>query len=418
MARILLSAYACEPNKGSEPNVGWLWATQLAFLGHEVWVITRAANQAAIEGELETQHRDNLHFVFCDLAPWARRWKRLPGAIYLYCFLWQWLAYRQARRLTERLPFDCVQHVTFVSLRAPSFMGLLRIPFYFGPVSGGERVPWRLRRRMSLKSKMFELLRDVSNAALRCDPVMRMAFGRAQRIYITGVESLSLVPARYRDKCVVQLAVGIPRAQLGFSARRIAPSTGTLRCLYVGRLLEWKGLRLALLAIARLKAQGVPAQLTLIGDGPAHGILQRLADELRVSENLCWVGLLPNNEVQRQYSRHHVLLFPSLRDSGGIAVLEALAHGLPVICTDLGGPGVIVTKQCGCVIPTGGRTEAQIANDIAGHLHRLARNRGLLERLSIGARRRAWDFEFLSLAEAIHGPEQPIQNVAFEVAFS
>ena len=47
MSRILLSAYACEPGKGSEPEVGWMWATELAAAGHEVWVITRAANRLA-----------------------------------------------------------------------------------------------------------------------------------------------------------------------------------------------------------------------------------------------------------------------------------------------------------------------------------------------------------------------------------
>jgi len=49
MSRILLSAYACEPGKGSEPEVGWMWATELTATGHAVWVITREANRDAIE---------------------------------------------------------------------------------------------------------------------------------------------------------------------------------------------------------------------------------------------------------------------------------------------------------------------------------------------------------------------------------
>jgi glycosyltransferase involved in cell wall biosynthesis len=154
--------------------------------------------------------------------------------------------------------------------------------------------------------------------------------------------------------------------------------------------------------MARLKAQGVPSKLTLIGNGPALRCLQRQAKQLGISERLRWLGSLPNDEVQRQYSHHHVLLFPSLRDSGGVVVLESLAHGLPVVCTDLGGPAVIVTNQCGRVVSTHGRNATQAANEIANHLHHLARNRGLLERLSVGARRRAWDFEFEAVAAAIH----------------
>ena len=54
--KILLSAYACEPNKGSEPGVGWHWALELGYLGHDVWVLTRANNRPAIEAE---QNRKN-----------------------------------------------------------------------------------------------------------------------------------------------------------------------------------------------------------------------------------------------------------------------------------------------------------------------------------------------------------------------
>src|ERR1700692_1761816 len=116
MSRILLSAYACEPGKGSEPEVGWMWATGLHAAGHEVWVITREANRAAIEGESRGQGRAGLHFVYYDLPPAARMWKRGGRGVHWYYALWQWGAYRTARRLMKRVRFDCVQHVTFVGL--------------------------------------------------------------------------------------------------------------------------------------------------------------------------------------------------------------------------------------------------------------------------------------------------------------
>ena len=43
--KILLSAYACEPNKGSEPGVGWNWAIQLSKMGHIVKIVTRQNNK-------------------------------------------------------------------------------------------------------------------------------------------------------------------------------------------------------------------------------------------------------------------------------------------------------------------------------------------------------------------------------------
>jgi glycosyltransferase involved in cell wall biosynthesis len=403
MSRILLSAYACEPGKGSEPAVGWMWATELAALGHEVWVITRTANRCAIEHVLRRHDPSRPHFVYCDLPRWARTWKHLPGAIYLYYFLWQWLAFLQAARLNRAEQFDCVHHVTFVSLRAPSFMGWLGIPFYFGPVSGGERVPPALRHMMTARARVFEFARDCANLLAQCDPLMRSAFQRADRIYLTSRDSLNLVPSQYHHKCEVRLAIGLTQEQLGISGRKPSSNGPILRCVYVGRLLEWKGLQIALLSMQRLKLRGVPARLTLIGDGPAKASLQSLAQQLGVASELTWLPWLPHDDVQGKLRHHDVFLFPSLRDSGGMAVLEALANGLPVICTDLGGPATIVDNHCGRVILTAGKDAEVIADDVAAHLRELACNRGLGESLSLGARRRAWEFDFRRLVASVYG---------------
>ena len=73
-----------------------------------------------------------------------------------------------------------------------------------------------------------------------------------------------------------------------------------------------------------------------------------------------WVEWLPHDQLHEHYYQHDALLFPSLRDSGGMVVLEALAHGLPVVCTDRGGPGLIVNRRCGRVVKTSGRTKDEV----------------------------------------------------------
>jgi glycosyltransferase involved in cell wall biosynthesis len=406
MSRILLSAYACEPGKGSEPAVGWMWATELGSRGHQVWVLTRKSNRRAIEAAVNWPPRADVHFAYVDLPAWSLPLKKLPGGNYLYYFVWQWLAFCRARKLHREKPFDCVHHVTFVSLRAPSFMGWLGIPFLLGPVSGGERVPWALRRDMSSWARAFELARDCANFFLHFDSVMRSAFRRATRIYVTSRESLALIPRRFHHKCEVQLAIGLTRTQLALCRRKMPSRRSVLHCAYAGRLLEWKGLRTALLAMRNLKSKNVPVHLTIIGDGPAQKSLRSLALELDIADRLDWLPWLPHNELQVQLHDHDVLMFPSLRDSGGMAVLEALAHGLPVICTDLGGPGEIVNNHCGRVVPTGGKTSEAIAADIAAHLESLVRNPGLLQSLSLNARRRAWDFEFGRIVDRVYQTER------------
>ncbi len=403
MSRILLSAYACEPGKGSEPAVGWMWATELAAVGHEVWVITREANQSSIEAAMPLPDAERLHFEYCDLPCWSRGWKHHSGGIYLYYFLWQWLAFGRARRLHRARAFDLVHHVTFVSLRAPSFMGWLGIPFYFGPVSGGECVPRPLRCELSAGARAFEFARDCANWLTRFDLLMRAAFRQAERIYVTSNDSLQLVPRQYHHKCEVQLAIGITREQLALSGRRPMDHRHNLRCVYAGRLLEWKGLNIALLAMHRLKQQGMYTHFTIIGDGPARRGLQCLAAQLGIGSMISWRPWLPHEELLNKLHDYDVFLFSSLRDSGGMAVLEALARGLPVICTDRGGPGGIVNHRCGRVIGAANQSAEAIANEMAERLVELAQNPGLRERLSLQARRRAWDFEFGRVVHAIYG---------------
>lgn len=402
MSRILLSAYACEPGKGSEPAVGWMWANELAAAGHEVWVITRESNRSSIEAHILSRRPSGLHFEYCDLPRWARGWKKLSGALYVYYFLWQCLAFGKARSLHRTYRFDRVHHVTFVSLRAPSFMGWLGIPFYFGPVSGGEAVPPALRRSMTRRARAFEFARDCANWLARFDPLMRTAFRQAQQIYLTSTDSLKLVPQKDLDKCEVRLAVGLTLEQLGLSRRKLVGGRRELRCLYVGRLLEWKGLHLALMAMQRLHRQGIDVNLSIIGDGPAKASLQSLATQLGIASRISWRPWLPHERVQKQFHEHDLFLFPSLRDSGGMAVLEALAHGLPVVCTYLGGPGVIVNNRCGRVVVTENKCAHEIADELAACLRELAANPGLQRALSIEARRRAWDFQFRRLVEAIY----------------
>jgi glycosyltransferase involved in cell wall biosynthesis len=158
----------------------------------------------------------------------------------------------------------------------------------------------------------------------------------------------------------------------------------------------------------RLQAQGAAVDLTIIGDGPARATLQSLANRLGVASRITWHPWLPHEEIQSKLQEHDVFVFPSLRDSGGMAVLEALAHGLPVVCTDLGGPANTVNSRCGRVIPTKDRSADMIAEDLALHLNELATNPGLRKSLSIAARRRAWMFEFRRLVEAIYSaPSNP-----------
>ena len=119
----------------------------------------------------------------------------------------------------------------------------------------------------------------------------------------------------------------------------------------------------------------------------------------------------PAEETVCHYESHDLLLFPSLHDSGGYVVLEALSHGMPVVCLDLGGPRDIVTTSSGIVVKTGGRNTAQVAKDMADKICRLLESPQRMAELSAGAVSRAREFllpgrvkEFYDLAATFVAP--------------
>ena len=135
--KILLSAYACEPYKGSEPDVGFQWALTLSKLGHEVHVLTKKSNQNLIDKYINENNIKKIIFHFYDYPKWLSKIVRIGGNeySYLYFYTWQIGAYFFIKKIIKNFKFDFVHHVTFVSLRYPSFLPLLNIPFILGPVS-------------------------------------------------------------------------------------------------------------------------------------------------------------------------------------------------------------------------------------------------------------------------------------------
>lgn len=383
--RVLLSAYACEPDKGSEPGIGWRWAINLAAAGHRVHVITRANNRDAIERELARRPASGLQFSYYDLPRWARAWKRGARGVHLYYLLWQWGAFRVARRLCDRRGFDVVHHITFGVFRQPSFMAFLGLPFVFGPVGGGESAPAELRRSFPWRGKVMDSLRDLANAVVRLDPLMHAVFRRASVILCKTPETLAAIPLRYRAKCRLQLELGTDVAPMEIASadRR----DDGLRVLYTGRLVYLKGLHLALPAFAAVLRAHPNARFTIIGRGPEQQRLRSIAEALGVAPAVDWQPWMPQRELLAAYRRHDVLLFPSLHDSSGNTVLEALACGVPVVCLDRGGPRELVDDACGIRIKAD--NELSTIDGLAAALSTLARDGALRARMARAARMRA-----------------------------
>ncbi|HEX5234684.1 MAG TPA: glycosyltransferase family 4 protein [Silvibacterium sp.] len=373
--------------------------------GHDVSVITRRNNRHAIQSEIA---RSSLSArpVYYDLPSWCARWKHWPGGLYIYYLLWQIGAYRQARKLHRENSFDVVHHITFVTFRQPSFMGSLGIPFILGPVGGGESSPRPLRAGMNYSGRLREIFRDLLIAFAARDPLMRRTFSKATVIACTTAETLNKIPARFRNKCIVLPAIGIDPSQL--QASPAPPYVPTF--LFIGRLLYWKGLHLVLRAMPEVLQQIPNARLRIVGQGKDARWLRQVAESAGIAAYIDWVSELPHNEISAAYHGHAAFVFPSLHDSGGMVVLESLAAQLPVICLDLGGPGVFIDSSCGIVIPTKNQSEASIQHFLATAMINLVQQTSAREALASRCAARARQFSWANAARQLYSAfEQKIR---------
>jgi glycosyltransferase involved in cell wall biosynthesis len=411
---VLISAYACEPDKGSEPGVGWTWALQISRW-HEVWVITRANNRGSIEKALAARPMPNVHWVYFDLPRWAAFWKKGRRGGHAYYYLWQLGAYFVARKLHREVGFDLVHHVTFVNYWLPTFLALLPVPFVWGPVGGGESAPRGFRRCFSLRGKVFELLRDLARRLGELDPFVRLTAQRA-RVGLATTEETAL---RLRElgcrKVMVLSQVCMPSEVIARLDAFPVRQSGPFRLVSIGNLLHWKGFELGLRAFARFQLWAPAAEYWIIGDGPEKKDLAKLAERLGVAERVTFLGAIPRQQVLEKLAECDVLLHPSLHDSGGWVCVEAMAAGRPVVCLDLGGPTVQVTEQTGIKVPA--ISPEQAVRDLAMAMLHLAQDPDTKARMSKASRRRveeqfAWTSKGDRLRQIYEGTVTPAEDQA------
>jgi glycosyltransferase involved in cell wall biosynthesis len=325
------------------------------------------------------------------------------------CYLlWQLGAYRRARRLHATQPFEMVHHVTMAAFRTPSFMGGLGIPFIFGPVGGGETAPRPLRRSFNWSGYIFELLRDLSNLVVKFDPFMRFTFSRATLIACTTPETMRNIPRRFQHKCVVLQTIGIEPSTL----LEPVSTDRSITFLFIGRLLYWKGLQFVLRALPEVQKLYPETRLRVIGKGKDAEWLKSVAEESGVSSSVEWIERVPYREIADQYRHKIGFVFPSLRDSGGMVLLESMASGLPVICLKLGGPGVLVNQDCGIVIDADHVGEKEVEKALADAMIKLIENPEIRQSMALNAMQRVRRFGWESAAHELYSSQLLTQAFA------
>jgi glycosyltransferase involved in cell wall biosynthesis len=385
--KILIVAYACNPYRSSEHAIGWSYVAHLAP-ECRLTVVTRAKHRDDIISFVDGCGRQdirNIEWIYYDLPlPLLGLKRRLLG-VQLYFILWQAFVFQRLRRWIERQDFDVVNHLTFGTVWSASPFHRSAAPFVWGPIGGGDTIPWSFLREESLASICREATyKVVVWYARRLSPSNRKCRNRSAAIVFRN----DRVRQRYSDlpDAVMVRTVcetGISPTSQGVTNMDYAE----LHAIAASRLNYWKGVIYAVKGFEAFLQTGGIGTLTVIGDGTEFRRIRDYVDRRQLSKWVVLLGSLGQSELRRQMRRSNVLIFPSFRDGGSFIVLDAMALGLPTIVNDLSGPYQTLGDEAGIVVRA--RTPQRMTEEIAMNLHRLQRDSSLGRRKSALLKQRA-----------------------------
>lgn len=381
-AKVLIIAYACRPGESSERQVGWYWS-RLIQQNHDVTVLTRETHRRHIEAWIADGKEVGPvpEFLYYDLPPSLAKFKKGERGLYLYYTLWTLLAVLWCRRMNRDGRWEITHFLTFGTLLWPQFGFLMNTRYLLGPTGGGERIPFALRRSFAFAGQLKILVRHLIQWLMQINPIFLANLSRADMILVRTVETLDMIPLRYRQKTELRLETAIgPDMILQSPPER---ANAKLRIVSVGRLITSKFNPLFLESLAVFKERwNRPFRVTIVGDGPERAKLEKLRDRLGLTE-VEFTGFKTSKEVYDELLTSDIYFSTTMKEGGTWAFFEAIAHHLPVVCLKLNGPDMIVGDGCGIKVPPVGHAAAR--SQLADGLLQLANNPDLRRELSRSA---------------------------------
>lgn len=345
MKNILLLAYACEPNAGSEYGVGWNIPISLAkkYSKYNLYVLTRSRCKEKIQNELLRLNMPNLHFLFYDIPQWIFYKKEMKsnwGEQINYLF-WQLLVKRYIKKQHKHIHFDLIHHITFNQYRTPSPGFFLNIPFVMGPIGGAETIHPSFYRDLQPQTVKKEQIRqqgkDLKLFGWWCKHLKNIKY-----FLFSSQENINRI-GPYCNSYPIQLLPAI-----AFNPKDFPTPTATresnssiFQLIYAGKALDWKGIHIFLKAaqMAYIQHNITNFSIKLVGirfEEEQKQVMKWIED-LGLINYVELIPFMQRNELLKLLEDCNLSVYPAFRDSGSMSVLEASVLGCPTICFNTGG---------------------------------------------------------------------------------
>lgn len=399
---VLVNAYACSPDMGSEPGMAWNWCVNLAK--HlELHIITEGEFRDKIEQTLPTLPQGkNMHFYYNPVSEKIRRmcWNQGDWRFYYYYEQWQKKTLKIAEEIISKTHIDVVHQLNMIGFREPGFLWKLNKPFIWGPTNAKEAFPIAYLQGANWKKRVFIRLKNTLNKyQLRYNSRVHKAAQNANYIIAASTDSAKAIEKYFQRSPILINESGCDIEENSF-VRTYNLTPKTLDLLWVGRFIFTKQLELALRSIAECKNRNI--RLHIVGGSKEEEIpYQQLSRQLNIASQCIWHEKVSHEKVQELMKQCDLFFFTSIAEGTPHVILEAFNNSLPVLCFDTCGHGDCVNEKVGIKISLS--TPQQSIKDFAQKITYLYENPTMLQQLTEGCKERqkelSWESKALQMVE-------------------
>ena len=346
----LISAYSVNPYKGSEDSIGWNWVLQYEKNykeGDRIILLTKKFNEKDTRKGLEEFNIQHVELVIVDV-PNVLNWFREKHSAFhhMYYILWQHWAWLWVKHSGIR--FDVIHHVTMNDYRIPSEMYKAKgAKVIWGPMGGAQVTPRPLK--VYEKNQLVASFREFVNKSCSWNPFYKKALRSYYKIYCINNETQKQI-SRIVGKDVPLM----PELALRDEYKNLPIRKGNndiLKIVFVGRLIGKKGIAFLVDALS-LMPTDMNWELLIFGDGDDHALIEKQIADSGIGKNVKLMGNRPLNQIAEAYQQADVFVLPSLRETSGNVLLEAMAYAVPIVAFDTSFCRLLKEVDCGVFINT------------------------------------------------------------------
>ena len=392
----LISAYSVNPYKGSEDSIGWNWVLQYEKnykKGDRIILLTKKFNEKDTRRGLKEFNIQHVELVIVDV-PDALNWFREKHSAFhhMYYILWQHWAWLWVKHSGIR--FDVIHHVTMNDYRIPSELYKAKgAKVIWGPMGGAQVTPKPLK--VYEKNQLVANFREFVNKSCSWNPFYKKALRSYYKIYCINNETQKQI-SRIVGKDVPlmpELALRDEYKNLPIQKR----NNDILKIVFVGRLIGKKGIAFLVDALS-LMPTDMEWELLIFGDGDDRALIEKQIADSGIGKNVKLMGNRPMDQIAEAYQQADVFVLPSLRETSGNVLLEAMAYAVPIVAFDTSFCRLLKEVDCGVFVDTEQALEG-IKKDWCKAIVMLGRDKKLAKRMGMNGykyvnSRLTWDEKY------------------------